>query len=568
MAQRQADLVKARPTKAKLLGSETPRIFTPPLRPLTPQTSLGFSVIEFATEILGIDLLPWQRWLLVAALELREDGSLRFRTVVVLVARQNGKSTVSQVLALWWLYVCACRLVLGAAQDLDTAEEVWAGAVEMAEETEELAELIKRVVQVNGKKSLDLLSGERYKVKATNRRAGRGLSGDRIMLDELREHTTWDAWAAITKTTMAREEAQVWCFSNAGDVLSVVLRYLRLLAHHAVGDPDGICGEDFVPAGPTQYDVDNLDEDEDLADVELEDLEVFEDDLAIFEWSATPGCDKWDRGEWANANPALGHARAGSKLTLRAIASACRTDPEWKFRNEVLCQWPDGAVEGPFPPGSWEQGTNPVLELPDGSQRVAEADRIVGRVVACLDQSHDRSQTWIAFAGHRGDSVPQVEVVAGRHGNDWVRDWLMDDKRRDRVRAVTGQTKGAPVSSLMQRLKEDPAFTIDVVDWTGGDLLSAHGDAFDAVRDAKVRHNPQPVLDAAAASASTKALGDGAVIDRKRSPTDAAPLVAFEGALWLLNRPVTDPPPASPPPAAVAIRDTTEATYDLATAGF
>ena len=90
--------------RPKRLGREQPRIFTPPLRPLTRKTTLGFDVIDFA-EAIGIDLFPWQRWLLVHMLELLTDGSLRFRTVVVLVARQNGKSTLSQVLALWFMVV-------------------------------------------------------------------------------------------------------------------------------------------------------------------------------------------------------------------------------------------------------------------------------------------------------------------------------------------------------------------------------------------------------------------------------------------------------------------------------
>jgi phage terminase large subunit-like protein len=83
-----------------LQGSETPRIFTPPLRELTPETSLGFSLIQFAEEILLVHLFPWQRWLAIHALELRPDGRLRFRNVVLLVARQNGKSMFSQMLAL------------------------------------------------------------------------------------------------------------------------------------------------------------------------------------------------------------------------------------------------------------------------------------------------------------------------------------------------------------------------------------------------------------------------------------------------------------------------------------
>src|SRR5690606_12296797 len=167
---------------------------------------------------------------------------------VVLVARQNGKSTLSQVLALWFMFVYGVPLVIGTAQDLDVAEEIWAGAVELAEESEDLGPLIERVVKVNGKKALELAKavelpnggGQRYKVKAANRRAGRGLSGDLILLDELREHQSWDAWGAITKTTMARPSALICALSNAGDASSVVLRHLRLSAHRALGDPDGI----------------------------------------------------------------------------------------------------------------------------------------------------------------------------------------------------------------------------------------------------------------------------------------------------------------------------------------
>src|SRR5688572_13501177 len=110
-------------------GSTEPRVYTPPLRELTPETSLGFSVIEFADEVLDMTLLPWQRWLLVHMLELRPDGGLRFRTVCVLMARQNGKSTLSQIIALWFMYVYGVALVIGSAQDLDVAEEIWQGAV-------------------------------------------------------------------------------------------------------------------------------------------------------------------------------------------------------------------------------------------------------------------------------------------------------------------------------------------------------------------------------------------------------------------------------------------------------
>ena len=35
-------------------GSETPRIYTPPLRELTPDTSIGFEIIDFAENVLKL----------------------------------------------------------------------------------------------------------------------------------------------------------------------------------------------------------------------------------------------------------------------------------------------------------------------------------------------------------------------------------------------------------------------------------------------------------------------------------------------------------------------------------
>jgi phage terminase large subunit-like protein len=459
--------------------------------------------------VLQLDLFPWQRWLLVHALELLVDGSFRFRNVVVLVARQNGKSTLSQVLSLFFLYVLGTSLVIGTAQDLDVAEEIWQGAVDIVEETPDLDEMKERVVKVNGKKSLELKTGERYKVKAANRRAGRGLSGDLILLDELREHQSWDAWGAITKTTMARPNAQVWALSNAGDATSIVLRYLRKMAHAELGDPDGVNADD----DPAALLADN-------EEFEPEDLEVEEDGtLGLFEWSAPPGCDVADRDGWAMANPSMGHS-----ITERTINSACKTDPEWVFRTEVLCQWSDGSLEGPFPPGAWEAGT-------DAASQIADE-----KVKAGVDVSFDRSRAHITFAGRTAAGVPHVEVVASRAGTDWVKPWLQE--RAGIIEGIAGQGRGAPVSGLLEDLKEGG---LPVVEWQGSDLTNGSGAFYDLVRANGVKHLPQPVLDVAAATAVTKPSGDGWLWDRRNSPTDIGPLIAATAAVWLLNRPVEAP---------------------------
>lgn len=495
-------------------GSETPRLFTPPLRELTPETSKGFACIEFAEEILEITLLPWQKWLLIHALELNEDGTYRFRTVLLLVARQNGKSTLMLVLALWRMYADGAPLVIGTAQNLDIAEELWTAAYELAESIPELAELIETVDKTNGKKALRLTTGERYKIAAASRRGGRGLSGDLVLLDELREHQSWDAWGAVTKTTLARRFAQIWAASNAGDGASIVLRYLRSIAHAALGYPDGEAGLSVVPR---------------------EEDSTFEadDSLGLFEWSAAPGRSVHDRDGWVEANPALGYM-----ISEKAIASAARTDPEWVFRTEVLCQWVNLIGAGPFPNGSWAK--TQVLRVERDKKRPA---------VYCVDLSHDRTMASIAIAFWDTEGRKRVEIAARRAGTDWVIPWLKSSKRRVKPDFVTLQTRGAPVSS-MRKAFEDAH--IDLVEWGGSDLAGWTGQFYDCIRRAvadddaviTLTHGAQPALDIAANSAAIKPLGDGWTIDRKNSPEDAAPLMAVIGALGLLNS-NPEPPPVS-----------------------
>ncbi len=356
----------------KFYGCTEPRIWTPPLRELTPETSLGFDVIEFAEQDLGVVLHPYQRWLYIHALELLENGEFRFRTIIILIARQNGKTHWWKILVLYAMYVLGMKLVLSTAQDLDTAEGTWQEVVDWVMEQDDdeefvhpdLAEVVKNVVQVNGKKALQLRTGEQYKAKAPNRKAGRGKSAQLVGLDELREHQTWASWSAITHTTMAQARALHIGLSNAGDLLSVVLKYFRKVAHAALGDPDGInAAED-----PSSL-LNGLDQDD------LDDLQLEEDDesLGIFEYSAAPGCAINDWAGIAQANPSLNHPHG---IGERAVRAAMK-EPEWEYRTEVLCQWPSGALEGPFPAGGSHPRTTrrPSRRSSSGSTRSASTCR-------------------------------------------------------------------------------------------------------------------------------------------------------------------------------------------------
>lgn len=485
-------------------GIETPRIFTPPLRELTPDTTLGYEVIEFAEQVLNIKLLPWQQWLVIHALEVVDDPAdgwrLRFKNVQVLVARQNGKTTLSCVIALYFLYQLEVALVLGTAQDVSNAEDVWQTCVDMAQENEVLAEAIKHVWYTNGSKRLQLTGNRDYRVRASNRKAGRGKSADLVLLDELREHQTWDAWAALSKTGIARKNALLWCMSNAGDGTSVVLRHFRMRAHAQLGDPDGI----VKALGETEPDAD------DTADGSA---------LGLFEWSAKPDADPNDINGWAQANPSLGYT-----IELASLKAAHADDPADVFKTECLCQWVTSTITPPFPIGAWDAGKD------EKSAIAAESPLWFG-----MDISADRAHASIAVCGKRADGAWHVELAEYRAGTGWLVTWLMNAAPNypNGIR-VAMQSKGAPIASMMDVIAAIDG--VEIIECAGRDVAGWCGRLYDAIAacdesseiDAvPVYHITQPALDLAANIAATRPLGDGAwAWDRNKSIEDISPLVA------------------------------------------
>ena len=492
-------------------GKTEPRVWTKPLRELTRESSLGFAFCDFC-DVLGVELMPWQKWLAIHALEIVNDGDqwrFRYRYVLILISRQNGKTYFEVLLNLFFLYGLRSRLVLGTAQNLDTAVETFEDTVAQIEETPELKGLLKKVYRGAGRRELALETGDRYKVIAATRKA-RGLSSDLIMMDELREQTNWEAWGAISKTMMARPTAILFGLSNAGDVTSVVLRHLRLQAHAQLGDPDGIAANRVNLGG------------EDLADA-----------IGLFEWSASPDCNIDDREEWAQANPSLGYGF----LTERALKSAMATDPEPIFRTECLCQWVETRLPEPFPEGAWVGGR-------DEHSYIREDSELFWGV----EMSQDRKWTTIAVCGLREDGNYHVEIVDRRLGTEWAVEWFKQRAPKYGTMKLSFQERGAPVSGLAEQI-----CTIDGVvrmAQGGPDLSAGWNRFFDSVSacapdhkggGVKVYHLPQPILDTPARTCQLRNLGGGIMLpDRVKSPDDISPLMAcamaFAGATAIAKK--------------------------------
>ena len=209
-------------------------MWTRPLRELTPEMSLGFEAIEFSEKVLGRPLHPWQKWFLIHSLELAEGSftsdeypTLRFRTVILLVARQNGKSYIMSTRLLWRMLMwdgpgVEPPLILGTAHKLGAAAEILNLSCKALERSDELRSHIARRSRTNGDEHLELVNGSRYRIEAASDDGGRGLSVTDLGFDELRQQKNWSAWAAMSNTTNAIHSSQVIAVSNAGEALSLI----------------------------------------------------------------------------------------------------------------------------------------------------------------------------------------------------------------------------------------------------------------------------------------------------------------------------------------------------------
>lgn len=522
---------------AKHFGRTEPRFWTKPLRPLTPETSLGFEVIDFAREILGIALMPWQQWLCIHGLELLANGEYRFRRIIVGCARQQGKTTLASVLAAWWLYVESARRpdrvppmkfkVVGVAQNLDIAREPWSAVKlwcdpkpETAEDAELAIEALQdataKVTDTNGKESIVARSRAHYEIRAAKN--ARGKPAARVLMDEMREQKDWAAWNAVSQTTKSFWNGQLWGFSNAGDPTAVVL-----IQQREAGLADIADWEAYVEAGLVSA--------EDYAN-------THDVSLGLFEWSAPDGCAKDDIDGILQANPSIGYG----VMTVASALADIRGMTDAGYRTEVLCQWVTSR-EAPFiDPSDWRDCADPDSEIAAGA-----------RSVLGIAVSGNRSMSFIGVAGGRADGLAHLELIAQRAGDRWVEAHMI------RVREVTGinevaiQASGCPAADLIEPLRA-LGFVVHEIRQTN--LLNSAGRLRERVMDERLRHRGQPALNISAENGTTKDISNMPVWDLFKSPVDVAPINAVTNALYALEQfPAPEVKKRKPlPPAARVVR--------------
>jgi len=247
---------------------------------------------------MGLVLVPWQEEAARYLTAVGPDDRRLYREVAIVVARQNGKTTLMQP-----FIVDALRKglrVMHLAQNRELPRTMF-GII--ADATSNQPELFpKRRGRTiwprygSGQEEIKTVTGGSYRIAAASRGGARGHPNDIVIIDELREMESDEVIGAAAPTLVMAPDPVMVYLSNAGTDASVVLNGVRSRA-----------GSD--------------------------------ESLAYLEWSASPQRADDDIEGWAEANPMMGHY----PQVLRELEASYRrhklSGTLTTFETEHLCRW-------------------------------------------------------------------------------------------------------------------------------------------------------------------------------------------------------------------------------------
>lgn len=190
----------------------------------------------------GIELDLWQAWLIDRILERYPDdwpdkrlaGRLRYRQCVVSIPRQNGKSVLGAIFALYGLMFHETGpIVVGVASSAEQARIVYNRVLFVIQSNPGLKKRFAKMTETRGIKTKD--GSGTYEIKASKGAALQGIPTSFSIVDEL--HITASAvWSALVQGTRTRRNGMVLGITTAGDEDSELLKRLYALGKRAV-DP-------------------------------------------------------------------------------------------------------------------------------------------------------------------------------------------------------------------------------------------------------------------------------------------------------------------------------------------
>ena len=272
----------------------------------------------------GLKLDEWQEWLIRHILERYPDdyhdealaGQLRFRSVLVSIPRQSGKSLVAAILGGLYGLLMRTGQVLSLASNAEQARIVYDRVLHTIMANPELKAMFKKTTERRGIVSSDGLS--RYDIRPAKESSLQGLKIDFCIFDEA-HLASKGMWTAVVQGTAASKQihpnkngsfdgGMIIGITTAGDATSETLIELYKQGERSAnGDPA---------------------------------LERF----GFFCWEAPEGC-AIDAESILASNPAVESGR----IPLDRVLGDLATIPEHEARRYRLNQFINGASESWMP---------------------------------------------------------------------------------------------------------------------------------------------------------------------------------------------------------------------------
>ena len=437
------------------------------------------------SEALGAPFMPHQRYIADVSHEVDPlTGLLAYRTVIVVIPRQSGKTTLGLAVRVHRANgpFGGPQMLLYTAQTRNDARQKWEDEHLPLLKASPFGPLV-RARKRTGAEAFLWRNGSIDGLPAPTEKAGHGKTLDLGFIDEAFAQVDDRLEQAFEPAMLVPAQPQLWVVSTAGTAAS---KYLRSKVQ---------AGRRLIESGEPSR-------------------------VAYFEWSAPNDADPMDPATWWACMPALGHtiSEDAIRASLEKELLEHGADGLRRFRRSSLNQWPDE-----FPSG-WHVLTEPAWRTRGGARQRPE-----GSVAFAVAAAYpDAESAAIAVAGRLGDEMV-VQVVEHRPGTSWVTQRLVELVDRHAPVAVL-LDKAGPAGRMVADVE---AAGVELKHPSQNQVTQAAGALYASVAgDApSLRHFGQKPLDDAVAAAQKRDLADAWTWARRGS-TDISPLEAVSLAAW------------------------------------
>ena len=460
-----------------------PSVFTAPLSPdfrtdgdrLLELVDLVWSSPEQDSLILD----DWQRALIRHILERYPDdhpdpekaGRLRYRQVVISMARQNGKSVLAGILALYGMLMHRKGPeVIGVAHSVEGANIVYNRVAHVFMSNPALA---KRWKATGTRGIRSRTAAGSYHVKAGKEESLQGVVASLGIYDEL--HISKEAgWDALVLGGSAQADGILVGITTAGDDQSTLLKRLYKQGKEAAAQDEG-----------------------------------YDERFGFFCWEAPAHLPVDDPDAILAANPAVACGRRPLSEVLRIV----RGLPENQARRYVLNNFVASASSW-MPTSSWTNLTKSVLPKP--------------ATVFAVDRSDNWGYATItANVKHEGKVYTEVVASLTNPNVDRLEEMCVALSRKHP--RCTFVMEAAVLKDLATRLRERG---VNVEYLTQAQVMNACATTYAAIAEQRVIHAHDMVVAVQMPRAVAKNSGEGWRISRRDSAGDVDAVLATIFGIW------------------------------------